>query len=469
MREALLVLDSHVGRSIFPKTAPLGRPLILRVGRWSPACMVELEPVRAWHPNPGAANPSELVCPVYDTLSAEDFARYAFRPHNAARFVPRPANVPLAEFLGRAQKALIAARESGAYIQDPQPSLYVYGIRYVPPADILETLEPEDRRPDYLLLGLVGSLDIGKLAHGQVALHERTFPDRVAERVALTEATGTGFAPILVGYHGSGHSLNDRLEGILGLRRSSLAFEPTLPPLIEASLAGTTHLLWRIDDPTLVAELRAEARPLRLLILDGHHRFKAAAQRHYDGHDSAPLVMLVDGSDRALRLLPWHRVLPRSIASPELLLEHIRREFAEVSGPSQPPNPTEAIERLQKMRREGHRGFLMVSSAGLVEVQGAASEDAGADFDLLHGFLDETLQIDPEALQFVRSPRAALDAVGVSGDVSLGNTAFLLPGLTTRGVEARAFDRGEVMAQKSTMFLPKVAEGILFAPAAGHD
>jgi len=432
--------------------------------------MVELEPVRAFRPNPAVASPDDLVCPVYDTLSEADFARFATRPYNAAGFVPRPANVPLPEFLRRASEALGSALRAGAYVQDPSPSFYVYGIRYVPPPDILETLAPEDRRPDYLLLGLVGRLDIAHLVHGQVALHERTFPDRVAERVALTDATGMSFAPILAGYHGEGHRLNDRLESILGMRRSSLEFRSTVPPVSEAQLAGTSHRLWRVDDPARIEELRAEVRSLRLLILDGHHRFTAAAQRHYEGRPSAPLVMLVDGSDRALQLLPWHRVLPAAVAPPEQLVEEVRRQFPSV-GPLRPvPSPEGAIAELQGMHRDRVRGFLVASRAGVLEVRGPPNDDAGADFDLLHRFLDETLRIDPEVLQFVRSPRLALDSIAPSSAIAPGGTAFLLPGLDARGVERRAFERGEVMAQKSTMFLPKVAEGMLFAPAApSHD
>lgn len=431
--------------------------------------MVELDPVRGWHPNQAEVDPSELVCPVYDTLSAADFAQYASRPHNAARFVPRPTNLSLPDFLDRAKTALLEARRSGAFAQDPGPCLYIYGIRYLPPADILETLPVSERRPDYLLLGLVGSLDIGRLEHGQVALHERTFPDRVAERVALTNATGMSFAPILTGYHGTGHALNDRIERILGIQRRSLDFDPRIPPVAMASLAGTTHLLWRVDEPSQIEELRAQARALRLLILDGHHRFTAAAQRHYDGYPSAPLVMMVDGSDRALRLLPWHRVVRSSIATPQLLRERVLHEFRGAIETAVVPTTETVIARLEQMRHDRVRGFLMASRDGLVELRGPASEDAGADFDLLHGFLDETLQIDPESLQFVRSPRAAIEAIGVSPDGAGTNTAFLLPGLSTRAIEVRAFQRGEVMAQKSTMFLPKVAEGMLFAPAAGHE
>jgi uncharacterized protein (DUF1015 family) len=427
--------------------------------------MVELTPVRAWHPNSPAWDAASLVCPVYDTLTDAELQEFSSHPHNPARFVPRPVSVTREQFLERSRAGLRAALDAGAFVRDERPGFYLYGIRYMPPPDILEALVPAQRRPEYLLLGLVGALDVSRIGHGQVALHERTFPDRVADRVALTDATDVTFAPIVLGYHASDHRVNDRLERLLGIRRSELSFESSVPPVAEASLLGTTHRLWRLDTPAEVEGIRHELESLRLLVLDGHHRFTAAARRFYEGRPSAPLVMLVDGEDRALQLLPWHRVLPAAVETFDRLLEEARNQFPEVLEVATPLSPEVVVARLHAMRLTGVRGFLMASADRFFEVRGPPSDDVGADFDLLHGFLDDTLEIDPEALEFHRSPRRALERVRAAG----AGTALLLPGLTTRGIEDRAFGRGEVMAQKSTMFLPKVAEGMLFAPAGGDS
>jgi uncharacterized protein (DUF1015 family) len=429
--------------------------------------MVQLNPVRAWHPDPATVDPNQLVCPVYDTLSAADFQRFGGTPLNAAQFVPRPKEVPVDRFVHSAVQQLGAAIKSRAYRRDPVASYYVYGIRYVPPPDILETIDPENRRPEYLLLGLVGALDFDQLAHGQVALHERTFVDRVDERVALTDATGMSFAPIMAGYHLADHHLNDLLEAELGLDRRRLAFEGKVAPTVEAMLDGTTHRLWRIDDPARVAAIEEVVHQLRILILDGHHRFTAFAKRHYAGRRSAPLTMLVEGRDRALQLLPWHRVLRESIRSFETIKAAARREFPSIQELAPPITVERVLERLSAMTREHLHGFLIVGRNRMLEVREPSRDDVGADFDRLHEFLEGTVQIDPESMEFVRSPRRALEAITASE--SSRGTAFLLPGMTEEGIERRAFDRGSVMAQKSTMFLPKVAEGMLFAPANGVD
>ncbi len=431
--------------------------------------MVALSPVRAWHPDPRVVDPNDLVCPVYDTLSDSELLRFARHPSNAARFVPRPRTLPVDQFVLSAVGHLGEALRAGAYVRDTRPAYYVYGIRYVPPPDILETIEPAERRPEYLLLGLVGCLDLGRLEHDNVALHERTFDDRVDERVALTDGTGMTFAPILAGYHAADHRLNDELERRLGLDRRGLAFEGAVPTAAEATLDGTTHRLWRIDEPEAVDRLREMVGSLRLLILDGHHRFTAAAHRHYEGRPTAPLTMLVDGRDRALRVRPWHRVLPASTVPFPELLTAARKEFEEVRRLPEPAGAPAAIQSLGAMHAQGRRGFLASDGVDLYEVRGKPNDDVGADFDLLHEFLEERLHVDPHELEFVRSPRAALDRVLAQGHPAEGGTALLLPPLTEEGIERRAFGSGHVMAHKSTMFLPKVAEGMIFAPADGEE
>lgn len=425
--------------------------------------------MRAFHPDPRAFDPNRLVCPVYDTLSEAELARYSTSPYNAARFVPRPHALPLDAFLASATHCLADAIRAGAYVRDDRAAFYVYGIQYAPPPDVLETLAADQRREQYLLLGLVGALGITENDSGQIAPHERTFADRVDERVALTEVTKMNFAPIMAGYHRSGHRLNDRLEHELGIDRRRLSFAGPVAPIVEATLGGSTHRLWRLDDPSFVEEIAREVGPYRLLILDGHHRFASAVARRGAGRASFPLTMLVDGQDRALQLLPWHRVLPERFARFETLLAEARREFPTVVEGSRPPSIESVLDQLRRMHEHRHRGFLMVNRAHLWEVRGAPGDDGGADFDLLHTFLETRLGIGPHSLRFVRSPREAFDQLTHTDGTSEGPTAFLLPALRARAVEERAFARRVVMAQKSTMFLPKVAEGMLFAPADEPD
>lgn len=421
--------------------------------------MVRLLPVRGWHPDPSRGEASRLVSPVYDTLGPEDHRRFDALPHNAATFTSRRTDLPVDAFLVEAKQRIDAALASGAYLQDAAASLYIYAIGYRPPEEILETLPPERRRPEYLLLGLVGALPEDAGRSPDIALHERTFSDRVEERARLTERTGMSFAPIVAGYTASSHALNDLLEGYLGMDRRHLAFRGSRPPLVEASLDGAEHRLWRLEDPEIASKVQELLRAQRVLILDGHHRFTAARRLQERGRPVRPLAMVVEAHDVALLLLPWHRVLPPTLLTYDAFLAKAKGAFPSVEElPSGTALP-ELLGAVGRLRPQGHRGFLAVGPSGSVLVTGPSGEEEGRDFEILHHFLESDLKLDAARFSFVRSPREAVRQARADGGV-----AFLLPPLSFRGVEQEAFaDR--VMAQKSTMFLPKVAEGVLFAPA----
>lgn len=424
--------------------------------------MVELLAVSVYHPS----NPtdSELVSPVYDTLSDADLLRFSKTPYNAAGFVARPSSMPLAEFLERAPRRLQEAIAAEVYRRDPVPSLYVYGIRYTPPADILEALPTSNRRTEYLLLGLVGALDLAHTPEWSIARHEKAFPERIEERVRLTEATGMHFAPIMAGYTLINHAVNDLLEKTLGLDRREMALEGTAPPIVRAKLDGSEHRLWRLDDPTVQTRIAELIAPLRILILDGHHRYAAARELLRRGRPgSSPLVMLVESRDRALHLLPWHRALSPGTATLNELRTRAGARFVSIEGMGSRPSITDLIAELDRMFRRHERGFLAVGPEGSWRYRGPDSTDGGFDFDLLHGYLEEEFHRDPHDFGVFRSPRLAIESVRTPGTPWSDGVAFLLPKLREEAVEERAFATGRVMAHKSTMFLPKVAEGVLFA------
>lgn len=421
--------------------------------------MVQLLPVRAFHPDPDRGDASRLISPVYDTLGPEDHRRFEALPHNAATFTSRRSDLRVDEFLSEADQRLHAALSEGAFVQDRTPSLYVYAIRYHPPPEIHEMVPVERRRPDYLLLGLVGALPEDAGRSPQIALHERTFQDRVEERARLTERTRTHFAPIMAGYTPDSHAINDLIERYLGMDRRHLSFQGTVRPLVEANLDGATHRLWRLEDPEVGQEIDRLLRRQRILVLDGHHRFTAASQLQARGVPVRPLTMLVEARDKALLLLPWHRVLsPRDLTYEEFL-ERSRRFFPKVSEVPGAGGPAEAIAAARELRASGRRGFVAAGPKGLALVEGRASPEEGADYEELHRFLEGELHLDPSRFSFVRSARQAIGQARLEGGVG-----FVLPPLSFPGVEREAFAH-RVMAQKSTMFLPKVAEGVLFAPA----
>ncbi len=427
--------------------------------------MVELEPVRAWHPNPSNISANQLVCPVYDTVTIDDYDRFAAKRYNAVRFVSRREGSSSEEFVEEAKAQLERALAAQAYVQDSSRALYVYGIGYTPPTDLAETFPVAARRSEYLLLGVVGTLPLGSKERSDVAPHERTFADRVDERIRLTDATGMHFAPILAGYRMPDHRLNDTLERILGLDRRKLSFRAKRAPVVKAAFDGTTHRLWRVEDPQEIREIQELLGRVRLLILDGHHRYAAANARRHAGKPSAPLLMAVEYGDRALILRPWHRVLSSNLVSWPRFESAARSYFAETRPVPEGLSVEGLVHEVNDFPVESRRGCIAVGASGGLRLSNprTARED---DFDVVHAFLEKELGIRAEQPTFVRSPRRALERLGSSAAATSG-IAVLMPSIDPVAVEERAFRDRQVMVQKSTMFLPKVADGIIFAAASG--
>ncbi len=422
--------------------------------------MVEIEPVRLYYPNPNVVRPDDVVCPVYDTLSREERARYAHRPFNAARFVTRPVDVTVEAFVAEARAELARALGAGAYRADEAAGLYIYGLEYEAPPELAETYEAKERREAYLLLGLVAAVRIDSPTSESVAPHERTFPDRVDERVRLFRATGVQFAPIVAGYSMPDHAVNDRLESYLGVDRRRLRLRSVRPPLVSARLGRGRHSLWRIDDPELAADLRATMRRTRLLLLDGHHRYTAAVRGASPDRPRYPLVMMVESRDRALHLRPWHRwVGPHSLTDRPVRGAPIDplwtlRELAA-------PTTVESALALQAEIPRGERaGFVAFDRHRALVVSAPRHGGPRDDYEILHGWLAQSWRLAPIKAEPVRSPREAFERVAHEQ-----GTAFLLPPTTVEAIERLAFDERGTMAEKSTLFWPKVVDGLLFAPA----
>lgn len=423
---------------------------------------MRLDTVRIWHPDPTRKDASRLVCPVYDTLSSSEWATYADRPHNAAHFVTHPATLTSEAFLEIARTELQAALGAGAYQPEAEPALFVYGIRYRMASDVAETYPAADRRAEYLLLGLVGTVSIDDDWRETIAPHERTFPDRVEERRRLGAATGFQFAPIVAGYSMPGHEVNDALERELGIDRRGLDFEGRRPPLLEVTLNGMSHRLWAVRDPHVIAHVRSLLSDTRLLILDGHHRFQAQLAARRAGETAHALMMLVESRDRALLLRPWHRRLAQAHASWETWAESARTRFGTITDLGASFTMEGLLEELSQLARSGRTGFIMMDRGRAIVVRGPPREGPGSDFEVLHTFLAQNASLQGEPIEFVATPRQTAELTRAHGGL-----AFLLPTTTVEAIEDLAFSRRTLMAEKSTMFLPKVVDGLLFAPWDG--
>ncbi|MDD5474600.1 MAG: DUF1015 family protein [Candidatus Methanoperedens sp.] len=424
--------------------------------------MVDIRPFKAAILNP-ELQIDKLVCPVYDTIDAAGYRKYAGEKNNIIHVTTRRKDMDRDEFIGLAAGELERFISSKIIVNREKPAFYIYGIMYSLQPEILALIPETERRNRYFVFGLVCLVRVEEPGEGDIAGHENIFEINTVERYRLMKAAMMNFSPIAAEYSMPDHGLNNMFEEYLGFKRPD--FAPKRKPLVDVTLNGSRHLLWEITDDRLVWKITEMVSRLKLLILDGHHRYTAANQmRKKDGIEYT-MVMLMEGGDRALLLLPWHRAVRNFGVSD--LERRIGENFSiEWQGDK---NNEEFYSVLRRRSSEydvrlgmydGKKfSILRANEKAVKKLSEKRDETVGLDLIVLHEWIiNPVIRGKPEEdVSFNASPAEAVAKVD-SGEF---NVAFILNPFSIKDVERKAFIERRNFPQKSTLFLPKVAEGIV--------
>ncbi len=426
--------------------------------------MVEIRPFKATILNPEMAI-NKLVCPVYDTIDASLYRKYAVEQNNIIHVTSRRKDMDRDEFVEYARKNLERLRNSRVLVEREKPGFYIYGIMYTLQPEILTQLPEKDRRSKYFVFGLVTLVKVEELGRGNIVGHENIFEVNTEERYGLMKNCMMNFSPIAAEYSMPDHALNNFFEEYLGFKRPHFVRNREKPPLVDVTLNGSRHLLWEITDEILFDKIRNMMSGLKLLILDGHHRYTASnMMREKDGIEYTMMV-LMEGGDRALLLLPWHRGMRNFV--PANLEDRIKEKFS-IDWQSD-KNSEEFYSRLRQRNSEfdvrlgmydGKKfSILKADEKAVEELSKLRKETVGLDLIVLHDWLiNPVIRGRPEEdVSFNASPAEAVARVNSKEY----DVAFLLNPFSIRDVERKAFVEHRNFPQKSTLFLPKVAEGIV--------
>jgi uncharacterized protein (DUF1015 family) len=426
--------------------------------------MVDIKPFKATVLNPELAV-DKLVCPVYDTIDAANYDRFAKERNNIIHVTTRKKSMDRDDFIDYAAKELGRFRNSRVLIEREKPAFYIYGIMFTLSPEILALLPEKDRRQKYFVFGLVSLVMVEELGKGSIVGHENIFEINSKERYRLMKASMMNFSPIAAEYSMPKHELNNLFEEYLGFKRPELALDPEKPPVVDVVLNGSRHLLWEVTDENLMQRIKTMMAGRRLLILDGHHRYAASSlMREKDGIEYT-MMMLMEGGDRALLLLPWHRSVRNFNAS-----ELERRIHASFSIEWEGERNSEEFYSVLRQRAgeydvklgmyDGKKfSILRADEKAVREISKLRKEVVGLDLIVLHDWLiNPVIKGKPEEdVSFSASPSEAVAKVD-SGEFDV---AFILNPLSIGDVERKAFVERRNFPQKSTLFLPKVAEGIV--------
>jgi uncharacterized protein (DUF1015 family) len=426
--------------------------------------MVEIRPFKATIMNP-EMDIAKLICPVYDTIDAANYQRFANEKNNIIHVTTRRKDVDRDEFIDVASKELERFKKTGVLVEREKPALYIYGIMFSLQQETLAMLSEKDRRSQYFVFGLVCLVKVEELGKGSVVGHENIFEINSNERYRLMKASMMNFSPIAAEYNMSGHDLNNLFEEYLGFKRPDYIQDPDKLPIVDVSINGSRHFLWEIIDDGLIQKITKMVSGSKLLVLDGHHRYTASnLLREKDGIEYT-MMMLMEGGDRALLLLPWHRTV-RNVSDDELATK-IRENFSlEWQGVSNDEGFYSHLrERISVYdvrlgMYDGNRFSILRANEFVVrEISKKRGEVVGLDLIILHDLLiNPSIRGKPEEdVSFNASPKEAIEKVDDKGY----KVAFILHPFSIRDVERKAFEEHKNFPQKSTLFLPKVAEGIV--------
>lgn len=429
--------------------------------------MVKLKPFKATILNPNLESRAELVCPVYDTIDTNQYEHYAATKDNVIHFTTRKEGEAENEFVDYAKSSLERFLTDRILTELEKTSFYIYGVRYRLSEAILEQIPEEDRRGVYFAFGLVALVEVAKLNEHIVLGHEKTFEAKMRERYHLMKACGMNFSPVVVEYNMPDNAINRIFEDYLGFRRPDLKIEGQRKPILDVELQDARHLLWEVSDEEIIAKIQQLMRDKKIMILDGHHRYTAAYQLSKDQRDGTAytLMMLVEGGDRALLLLPWHRCVKQ--CRMDDLWTRIKEKFA-VERYDKQTETAVIYSKLNECDNEFDVRFCMydgddyyVLRADEQRIRRLAAERGervGLDVISLHEWLIEpTLIGNPDDIVFTSSPLEAIEKV----DKEAYSVAFFLKPLRMADVEYKAQVEKKGLPQKSTRFLPKVAEGVV--------
>ncbi len=209
---------------------------------------------------PGSRIP-QVVTQPYDKITPEmQDAYYAASPHNLVRVILGKEHA--SDHTGenrytRAAQSFRDWRQQGIFLQDSQPSLYLYVQRFAVPGGTAEL----ERR------GVIALGRIEDYSSGIVFRHEQTLAKPKADRLELLRATRAHFGQLFMLYSDPAAEI----DGLLAPTASTGG-----PDLETKDEYGVSHQVWKISDPAIVRLVHSKMQDKKLMIADGHHRYETA-------------------------------------------------------------------------------------------------------------------------------------------------------------------------------------------------
>jgi uncharacterized protein (DUF1015 family) len=412
---------------------------------------------------------SNLIAPPYDVLDEAGKARLQAKdPHNIVNVdLPHlPAKtVGPDETYARANQKLQAWMTEGVLKRDGRPATYPYAQTY------------EHRGHKYNRRGVITLVKLSPFGEGHVIPHEKTYKGPIEDRLKLMRATGMQLSPIF-------GLFSDPKNEV-----TSLLFQNVSRPQLTATMDRVRNDLWSVIDAEIENQMIDLMGTKAIYIADGHHRYTTALQyqKEAEAANGGPLppdhpanycmFVLVGMQDPGLMILPTHRLIGGLAAFDfDALQAALAPNFQISELPVPPDRIGEAVDELAdgapntfglydgKTRR---LYSMRLINLDLLKTLEPNQSDAWRQLDvaiLQRYILDEIIQ--PRfggGKELTKGYTAYANEIAPQVDGKKYQIALLLRPTPLHALEELG-KHGEVMPQKSTFFVPKLATGMVMNP-----
>lgn len=403
--------------------------------------MAIIKPFRALRPTPDLAK--QVSCAPYDVVYEDEVrASIADNPQSFLRVTrpeaefPADQNPPIEEVFEKAKENLQKFIDDEIFASEAEPSIYVYRLASETQAQT----------------GIVTCCSLDEYELGIIKKHEKTRPDKVADRTAhmLTVRAQTGL--IFLAFRNTEK-----------IRRLISEAAQTAPIYDFYCAAGIKQTVWRVAATEDFVEAFREVPTI--YIADGHHRMESAnlarkklieANAEHSGAEDYNFVVAGIFPAEDLRILAYNRVVnDLNDLTEEEFWTRVRENFT----------VAETSEKMPSQR--GEFGVYLSGEWKKLIFNGAAADRSvieNLDVSILQNYLLAPILgvDDPRTntrIAFVGGARGT-DELEKLVDEGTSRVAFSMFPTTMEDLFAVS-DLNEIMPPKSTWFEPKLKDGLL--------
>ena len=406
---------------------------------------MHISPITCYRPAPHAA--STFASLPYDVFDRAEAAAYVAVHPQSFLAIDRPEtafgpeqDMYAPEVYQKAGELIRQKAYEGTLVKDVTPCLYLYRLK----------------QGEHTQIGVVAACSVAEYDDGTIRRHEKTRPEKTADRVNHIRATGAQTGPVFVA------------------NRDSMAIDIIVDAARAASPLygftdeqGVRQTVWRIARPVAVEALAAAFSTVPFAyIADGHHRASAAAQVCHDQHaqtgsdEELPadgfLAVLFPASQ--LNVMAYNRVVADTNGLDEQGLVVALEQAGFEVGPAQDEPVEPAGARVFGLYAFGAWRPLNYNGPA----PDPSDDPAGAlDVSILQDLvLGPILGVDdPRTSERISFVGGVEGTAGLQRRAGSDGVAFTLCPTTVDDL-MRVSDAGLLMPPKSTWFEPKLRSGL---------